>query len=149
MTAHTLNLPVWAEILLEENKAQRGRQTEIQSSLILLAHGSRDPRWREPFERIYLQMRRELGDGVKLAYMEFIGPTLMDVVEECLKEGVEKVRVLPLFMAAGAHLATDVPEQAEQIRQLYPMLEVEVLAPIGEDPRMFLLMQDIIRERAA
>ncbi len=147
MATRIVNLPVWAEILLEEDS--RWSEADMKTALVLLAHGSRDPRWREPFERIYLQMRRELGDGVKLAYMEFIGPTLMDVVEECLKEGVEKLRVLPLFMAAGAHLATDVPEQAEQIRRLYPMLEVEVLAPIGEDPRMFLLMQDIIRERAA
>jgi sirohydrochlorin cobaltochelatase len=96
-----------------------------------------------------LKMRRELGDGVKLAYMEFVKPTLLEVAEECIRERVTKLRILPLFMAAGAHLATDVPDQVQQLLERYPMLEVEILPPIGEDPRMFLLMQEIIRDRAA
>jgi sirohydrochlorin cobaltochelatase len=151
----TLELPVWAQILLDEPHANplREKQVEDETSLstclVLLAHGSRDPRWREPFERIYLNMRRELGDDVKMAYMEFIGPTLFDIAQECMKEGFHKLRILPLFMATGAHLATDVPEQAQQLRERYPLMEIEILPPIGEDPRMFLLMQEIIRDRAA
>lgn len=124
-------------------------EREVRTSLVLLAHGSRDPRWREPFERVFLEMRREFGVGVKLAYMEFTGPTLLAIADECAREGFEKLRILPLFMAAGAHIATDVPEQAQQLRERYPLLEVEILPPIGEDPRMFLLMRDIIRDRAA
>jgi sirohydrochlorin cobaltochelatase len=150
----TLELPVWAQILLDSTPCEFMtpsfvKEREVRTCLVLLAHGSRDPRWREPFEQIYLKMRRELGDGVKLAYMEFVGPTLFDVADECTRERFAKLRVLPLFMAAGAHLATDVPEQAQQLRERYPMLEVEILPPIGEDPRMFLLMQEIIRDRAA
>ena len=129
-------------ISAEEERAMR-------TCLVLLAHGSRDPRWREPFEAIYLKMRGELGDSVKLAYMEFVGPTVFDVAEQCTREGFAKLRILPLFMAAGAHLATDVPEQALQLRERYPKMEVEILPPVGEDARMFLLMQEIIRERAA
>lgn len=151
----TLQLPLWAQILLDEPPAdshwqeQALKETRLSTCLVLLAHGSRDSRWREPFERIYLYMRRELGNDVKMAYMEFIGPTLFDVAEECVKAGFQKLRILPLFMAAGAHLATDVPEQVQQVREHYPLMEIETLPPIGEDPRMFLLMQEIIRDRAA
>jgi sirohydrochlorin cobaltochelatase len=153
-----LVLPVWAEILLNEmprsgetSSAAQGseRGSDLRTCMVLLAHGSREPRWREPFERIYLQMRRDLGDDVRIAYMEFTGPTLFDVAEECSKVDVRKLRILPLFMAAGAHLVTDVPEQAQQLRERYPRMEIEILPPIGEDSRMILLVQQIIRDRAA
>jgi sirohydrochlorin cobaltochelatase len=151
---YTSELPVWAQILLEEGSECAGticgaNEANLQTCLVLLAHGSRDPRWREPFERIYLHVRRELGDSVKIAYMEFIEPTVFKVAEECVRNNFQKIRILPLFMAAGAHLATDVPEQAEELRKRYPLLEVEILPPVGEDPRMFLLMKEIIRNRAA
>jgi len=94
-------------------------------------------------------MRQELKDDVKLAYMEFVEPTLSTIAEQCAKNGVGKLRVLPIFMAAGAHLATDVPEEVRKIKKRHPQLEVEVLPPIGEDPRMFLLMQEIIGDLAA
>jgi len=150
----TSELPVWAQILLDstpgESRMENFREErELRTCLVLLAHGSRDSRWRYPFEQIYLKMRRELGDGVKLAYMEFVKPTLFEVADECIRERLTKLRILPLFMAAGAHLATDVPDQVQQLLERYPMLEVEILPPIGEDPRMFLLMQEIIRDRAA
>jgi hypothetical protein len=45
--------------------------------LVLLAHGSKDPRWRAPFERIAQELQKKLGkQRVRLAYMEFVGPTL-------------------------------------------------------------------------
>src|SRR5271165_3688877 len=89
--------------------------------LILLAHGSNDPRWRAPFQRIALELEQDLGRGkVRLAYMEFIGPTLMEVVRECVGQTVLNLRVLPLFMAAGGHLAKDIPEQVEEVRRQFP-----------------------------
>jgi sirohydrochlorin cobaltochelatase len=94
-------------------------------------------------------MREELGDNVKLAYMEFVEPSLSTIAAECVKDGIANLRILPIFMAAGAHLATDVPEQARELEERFPQMDVEVLPPIGEDPRMFLLMQEIIRDQAA
>lgn len=137
-------LPLWARILLEEGDSKKSK-----TCLVLIAHGSKDPRWREPFERLYLSLRSSLGHRVRMGYMEFVNPTLMDLADECSQGGMRKIRVLPLFMAAGAHLATDIPEQVKQVRERHPRLEVEVLAPIGEDPRMFALMQQIVNEIAA
>ena len=147
------SLPLWAEILLEESgkklEEPSDHRPNERTCLILLAHGSRDPRWQEPFERLFFCMRQELKDDVKLAYMEFVEPTLSTIAGQCAKNGVGKLRVLPIFMAAGAHLATDVPEEVRKIKKRHPQLEVEVLPPIGEDPRMFLLMQEIIGDLAA
>ena len=117
--------------------------------LILLAHGSKDPRWCVPFERIARDLEKELGkQRVRLAYMEFIEPTLMDVARECVQQMTLNIRVLPVFMAVGAHLATDIPEQVAQVRQQFPQIEVEVFPPIGEDARVVWLVEQIAIEAA-
>ncbi len=117
--------------------------------LVLLAHGSKDPRWRAPFERIAQELRHELGQRkVRLAYMEFVGPTLMDVAQECVGQSLLNLRVLPLFMAVGAHLAKDIPEQVAEVRGRYPQLTVEVLPPVGEDIRVMQLLEQIALEAA-
>ncbi len=146
--SYTVDLPLWAQILLDGGADEASPATATRTALVLLAHGSKDPRWREPFERIYLQTRRDF-DSAKLAYMEFAGPTLMEVAAECVREGRKRLRVLPLFMASGAHLATDVPNLVREVRAWYPELQVEVLPPIGEDPRMVSLMREIIRDELA
>ena len=116
--------------------------------LVLLAHGSKDPRWCVPFERIVDAVRGQSEKTtVRLAYMEFVEPTLMDVAWECVGQQILHLRVLPLFLSIGAHLATDVPEQANRVREQFPQLEVEVLAPVGEDPRFAGLIQQIVMER--
>jgi len=115
--------------------------------LVLLAHGSRDPRWRVPFERIVDAVQGQSGKTeVRLAYMEFVNPTLMDVARECLGQQILRLKILPLFLSTGAHLATDVPEQVNQAKAQFPQLEVELLSPIGEDPRLTGLIQQIVIE---
>ena len=168
--SHHPHLPVWAQILLEERRndprslgisfnaddlqhedevieipAYRGPAREC---LVLMAHGSRDARWRGTFECLHASVRARFGDHVKLAYMEFVGPTLMDVARECHADGVRYMKVLPLFMAGGAHVATDIPEQVAEVREQFPAMFVQIEAPIGEDPRMFAVIQEIIGEHA-
>ena len=83
---------------------------------------------------------------MRLAYMEFVEPTLMDVARQCVGQQILHLRILPLFLSIGAHLATDVPEQVSQAKAQFPQLKVELLAPIGEDPRLTGLIQQIVIE---
>jgi sirohydrochlorin cobaltochelatase len=130
-------------------KGQLNAASEEGVCLILLAHGSKDPRWRQPFERIVRELEQELGQGrVRLAYMEFTGPTLMEVACECAGQMLLHLRVLPMFMAVGAHLLHDIPEQVAAVRGRFPQTTVKVLPPIGEDARLVRLVEQIAVEAA-
>lgn len=119
------------------------------SRLVLMAHGSRDPRWRAPFEALLQQLRHELGaDRVALAYMEFASPTLLDIAVGAVRDGVEVLRILPLFLAAGAHVDHDIPSQVDIVRAQFRQLGVEIFNPVGEDPRLVKLLLEIARESA-
>jgi sirohydrochlorin cobaltochelatase len=117
--------------------------------LILLVHGSRDPRWREPFERLAAGLAGDLGAAaVRLAYLELIPPTLMEVAAEAARDGVGRLRLLPLFMAGGTHVDRDIPAQAAAVRERFPNLAVEVLPSIGDDARFIRLLRDLASEAA-
>lgn len=123
--------------------------TTRNSRLILFAHGSRDPRWRAPFKTMLESLQADLGEGaVDLAFMEFSPPTLLDVAACAAAGGVASLRLLPLFLAGGAHVAKDIPEQVAQVKAAYPRMQIDVLSPVGEDPRFVRLLEEIARENA-
>lgn len=122
----------------------------MTTQLVLFAHGSKDPRWRAPFLELLAALRAEMGDqAVSLAFMEFAEPGLLEVARLAAAAGFTRLRVLPLFLAGGAHVARDIPEQVTQVRKTFPSLRVDVLRPVGEDPRFTDLLLEICRESSA
>ena len=69
------------------------------SRLVIFAHGSQDTRWRLPFEELTANLTERHGaDKVRLAYMEFVRPSLADVVWESARDGkVAPSRVAAVF----------------------------------------------------
>lgn len=105
--------------------------------LILIAHGSKDPRWRKPFESLYEKLKASTeSKNVSLCYMEFANPKLIDVIDNGYKSGLKKIKILPLFMAGGGHVDMDIPEQVKEAKEKYPGIEIEILKPIGEHPEI-------------
>jgi sirohydrochlorin cobaltochelatase len=114
--------------------------------LVLLAHGSRDERWREPFE----ELAESAGDGlVRVAYLEFAGPTLAEVVDEAAAAGIRRVVVLPLFLATGKHVTSDVRAAVAAAASSQPHVVVEEREPVGQDPRLWALLARIVGEQLA
>lgn len=81
-----------------------------------------------------------------MAYIQFTGPTLGDVVADRRAAGVRRFRVLPLFMASAGHVEKDVLPLVEEVRASFPDVVLEVLTTIGEYPPFHRLISDIARK---
>jgi sirohydrochlorin cobaltochelatase len=118
--------------------------------LVLMAHGSRDPRWRAPFETLLEQLRQEQGalQPIALCYMEMAEPTLRQVVQEALHQNpaLTTVKILPLLMAAGAHFANDIKALTLDLRHQHPQLSVLVAPPVGEHPQVQAALKYVVEE---
>ena len=115
--------------------------------LILIAHGSREPRWLASVEELTESLQTEHGqDRVRLAYMQSASPTLMEVVSDAAKSGQTKIRVLPLFLTLGGHVARDIQNQIDEVRRGRPDIDVRLLPPVGEHPPFMELLRNIIAE---
>lgn len=113
--------------------------------LILIAHGSRDPAWRASLEALAREVRSSSPEEeVRLAFMQFTGPTLPEVVEAGWKTGVRRFRLLPLFMASAGHVDKDIRPLVGELDQRFPGVTLELLTPVGENP----LFQDLIKNIA-
>lgn len=117
--------------------------------LVLFAHGSVKPQWRVPFDALCVTLQRHAGeDHVRLAFLGSCLPDLQAVASEAAADGVQKLRVLPLFMSAGGHVLRDLPALLEDIQSRWPSLTLEVLPPVGEHPKVVAAMAEIASESA-
>jgi sirohydrochlorin cobaltochelatase len=117
--------------------------------VVLFAPGSEEPRLRKSFEDLAQVICNELGkDRVRLAYVNSATPTLADVAQEAANDGINKLRVLPLFLSPGGPIERDIPEQISVVRAQVPGITVELLPSVGEHPRMKTLIHAIAREAA-
>ncbi len=112
---------------------------------ILLAHGSRDPRWAKPFENLYDHVAT-LQRNVGLAYMELARPTVDEAVESAIAQGAKHIAVLPLFFAAGKHLREDLPKALDDLRQRLNIATLDLLQPIGEHPAFVKTVGEIVTQ---
>lgn len=112
----------------------------MDKALILFAHGARDPEWAGPVQAVAERLRRENSDlPVYVAFLEFMTPTLPDVVAACCHEapsasGSMQIDVLPFFIAQGGHLRQEVPAMLAALQQQHPNLQLRLLPPLGELP---------------
>lgn len=106
----------------------------MTTALILFAHGARDPEWANPMRRVQASIRQQLpGLRVELAFLEFMTPTLVDCAEALIASGIDKLVVMPMFIARGGHLKRELPEMIEALRAQHPDVEFSLGGAIGEN----------------
>jgi sirohydrochlorin cobaltochelatase len=106
------------------------------SGLILFAHGSRDSKWRQPFESMLAQIKCNNAQLSALAFLECMTPSLPEAIDEMVARGVRHITVIPVFLAVGSHVRQDLPLLLEHARQKHPALHIQASAAIGEQPEI-------------
>ncbi|MBA4864312.1 sirohydrochlorin chelatase [Streptomyces sp. PSKA54] len=115
-----------------------GRRRRPESpALVLVAHGSRDPRALSTVETLAERVR-ELRPGlsVQLGHIELNEPLLPDTLA-ALRPG--RAVLVPLLLSRGYHIKQDIPEAAAEA----PHLDIRIAAPLGPHP----LLAEALYER--
>lgn len=102
-------------------------------AIILFGHGARNPDWAQPFHRIRDAIAaREPAAMVELAFLEMMRPTLDEAIDLLVSRGATAISIVPVFMAAGAHVNKDLPLLAGAALERHPDLTLHIAAPVGE-----------------
>ncbi|MGN6315025.1 sirohydrochlorin chelatase [Trinickia sp.] len=103
--------------------------------IVLFAHGARDARWAEPFERLAGKLRALAGPGVdvSLAFLELMSPDLPAAVAAQVAAGCASITVVPVFFGQGGHVRRDLPVILDACRAAHPGVTIRHAVPVGED----------------
>ena len=114
------------------------------SALVLFAHGSRDPEWARPFEALRARLEQRLPDTpVVLAFLEQMQPDLPRAIGTLADQGIERITLLPLFMAQGSHLREELPRIVARACEDNPGVLVRTSAAVGEVESVLQAIADL------
>jgi sirohydrochlorin cobaltochelatase len=111
---------------------------------ILFGHGSRDPAWREPMDRLAARITAlEPSHRVCCAFLEISQPDLLSVAAELANAGVSHCTIMPMFLGVGRHAREDLPLLLKQIEQAHPSLQIKLRPFVGEEPAVINLLASL------
>ena len=71
------------------------------------------------------------GDCVRVAYLKFATPGIMEAITSCVRDGAKKVILHPYFLTGGAHVSKDIPDIIRESGEKYPGVEFICTQPLG------------------
>jgi sirohydrochlorin ferrochelatase len=118
------------------------RAARVVTTLVLTAHGSRDPRSAANARAVAGQLARmRPGLDVRLSFCELNAPSLVDVLDG-LPAGCDAV-VSPFLLADAYHARIDIPHQIASSNAVDRVSQANVL---GEDDRLAWVLRQRVME---
>ena len=113
-------------------------------TLMLFAHGARDPEWRMPVDAMAAMLRQSMpGVRVAVAFLEFMTPTLGEAIDEAVLAGARRVSIAPLFWAEGGHLKREVPELIAAAQARHPQLRIDRWPVLGHSAEVLAALAGV------
>jgi sirohydrochlorin ferrochelatase len=111
------------------------------SAVLILSHGSRDPRAAYVVAELVAAISERTGREVRAAHLDFTAPTPGAALVTLANDGFRAVRLVPLLFTPGYHLTHDVPS-AVAASGVSDRMEISVAPPLlssGRRARQLML----------
>ncbi|GGG12295.1 hypothetical protein GCM10007304_27840 [Rhodococcoides trifolii] len=108
-------------------------------ALVLVAHGTRNPRGVEVVAALAEAVRPRVG-SVRVAFVDVLGPSPEEVLRDPALTG--SVVLVPAFLASGYHVHADLPREIAASRRE----AVHVTRALGPDPALADIMVERLRQ---
>lgn len=119
---------------------------EQVTAVLLMAHGSRrQAANRDLFVLAGQLAARGVYSIVEAGFLELAEPTIAEGGRRCAQRGATCVKMLPYFLSAGTHVASDLGEIRQALESEFPGVSFELCPHLGLHP----LMLDIVMDRLA
>ncbi|TNC19933.1 sirohydrochlorin chelatase [Amycolatopsis alkalitolerans] len=109
----------------------------MDAPLVVVAHGSRDPRSAETIRALPLD--------AQVSFLDLSEPLLTDVLRSLSAQGHREAVVVPLLLGRAYHARVDLPSLVREV----PRLRVSIADVLGQDPLLEAVALDRLREAGA
>ena len=103
-------------------------------SLLIIAHGSRRAASNDEVRQLADQVRAQAGnayDDVETAFLDLAEPSIPEGLAALTARGATEIVAFPYFLAAGTHVAQDIPEAIAEFTAAHPAINVRMTPHLG------------------
>ncbi len=103
-------------------------------SLLIIAHGSRRAASNDEVRQLSDQVRSQPNqayDHVEAAFLELAEPSIPAGLAALAAKGATEIVAFPYFLAAGTHVAQDIPEAIAAFSAAHPAVTVRLTPHLG------------------
>lgn len=109
--------------------------TELQPTILLCGHGSRDPEAATEFHCLVRKIQEKLGpQSVTGAFLKFNSPSIGTALQAIYDRGIREIIVQPVTLYNAGHTKTDIPEILAQFKKAHPDVHLRYGASLGLTP---------------
>jgi sirohydrochlorin cobaltochelatase len=122
-----------------------GGKKGASPALLIVGHGSRDPRGaREFHELVALVRERNPSLTVEGGFIELSRPSISECVSRLVGGGVRRIAAVPLMLLAAGHAKDDIPATLVREKTSHPGIDFGYGRALGIRPELLELMDERI-----
>ncbi|MGW7328947.1 sirohydrochlorin chelatase, partial [Streptomyces sp. NPDC054840] len=119
----------------------------MSRALLVIAHGSRDPRHAATVHALTGRVRAlRPGLRVETAFLDFNTPSVGQALSSLHLSGVREVVALPLLLTRAFHAKSDIPAALAESTSRLPGLSVRVADVLGPSPLLLTALERRLSE---
>jgi sirohydrochlorin cobaltochelatase len=127
-------------VICETRAAMNGKRNG-NPALLIVGHGSRDPRGAQEFHELVALLRaRDAGLKVEGGFIEFSRPPISECVERLVGAGAREISAVPLMLLAAGHAKDDIPATLVREKMSHPEVNFHYGRALGIRPELLELM---------
>jgi sirohydrochlorin ferrochelatase len=103
----------------------------VTTATLLIAHGSRRAEYLDEVMCLADKLSTYIEQPVLVAFLSLVKPDINDQLLALRQKGITQIKVIPYFLAAGVHVANDIPEIIGNFLLEYPGIHIEITEHFG------------------
>ena len=111
-------------------------------SLLIVGHGSRDPRGAKEFHELVSLVGERARVPVEGGFIELSRPPISECVDRLAGKGAREISAVPLMLLAAGHAKDDIPATLVRERLAHPDLGFHYGRALGIRPELLALMDE-------
>ncbi len=120
------------------------QETSKLEGIIIMGHGSKSPSALATLREVTAKIDDAYDIPVRLASLQFNRPTFEETIDELVRDGVERIIVMPFFIYSGIHVTEDIPIAISGIVKKYSHIEIVMTGHLGADTSIIGVVKDRI-----
>ncbi|MEM8535449.1 MAG: sirohydrochlorin chelatase [Chloroflexota bacterium] len=136
--------PSLAELVLKRALAHTNAYHDVtKTALLLMAHGSPDPRANDPIHTIAEQLKNTTHFAdVTVCYLGLNDPLIGIAIDTLVAQGFDNIIAVPYFLHVGGHVAEDLPTIIDAACAQHPQITITRAEHLGYDHLLLTVIAD-------